>query len=698
MKMNLKFKMVLSIIGTLVVVLSVLIAGISFLTFKNTMDISEVLIQEKITSEAHTTAAFFDSHLSVAETMASSFQLAKTGGTMTREEGVQVLKNVLASQSKAVDVWVIWEPNAFDGKDAANIGKIDSDPTGRYVPLVLRDGDKFAVDKCYGFDTDAYYMEPKKTMKPFISEPAVYKIGGKDVNMVTITAPIIVDGKFVGAAGVDIEVQTVVDQINSVKLFGDGYLKLIGTTGVLISHPNKDNIGKVAEELEGDKGKALLADVLAGNVHSEILYSSTFKGNAFKMFILMSLTESGPTWLIGSTIPLKGIEREANSIRNITIGAATVGALIIAIITFLYISNLTLAISKVAQSATVIATGDLRVDIDEKLLKRHDEIGHLAKAFNDMKNNLTLIAQKLNATSEDMKGAAFDLSDVTNQAAITSEDIAKTIEEIAKGATEQATDTERGSHQVMDLGHVIEKNQESTSKLSSEAKSVIAVVQNGEVSMITLDRQAKSTGEEVAVISEGITATYNSVNKIKEVSGFIASISEQTNLLALNASIEAARAGESGRGFAVVADEIRKLAEASKKSTEEIDDAVNTLFIDAERSVKIANNLQQVIDEQLRGVAVTGDQFGEIKIAIEHIVGMIDEMNHAGAKLLENKDRIMEVMGNLSAIAEENAASTEQTSASTEEQTASIHEISRMAEELSTQAIELKGIAELFKI
>lgn len=697
-KMNLKLKMILSIIGTLVVILSLLIGGISILTYGNTMKISEIYIKERISVESESMASFFRSHLSVAQTMASSFEMAKTGGNLTREEVNIMLQNVLADQPNAVDVWTVWEPNALDGLDAQSIGRPDSDDTGRFVPLIYRDGDKLGLDKCYAYDTDAYYLQPRQTLKPMITEPMVYKIGDKDVNMVTITAPIIVDGKLIGAAGIDIDVNTVLDNVKKVTLFEKGYLHILGASGVVIAHPDAAKIGKIAEEVEAEGGKALLSELMNGKVYKDTVYAEGFKGLAYNLYVPIKLTEDGPIWIMGSTIPLSDISKEAAEIRLMTIGFSLIGAVIIALITFFYINNVTKAIAKVAHGATVIATGDLSVEIDAQLLNRHDEIGHLAKAFQDMKINLSDIAHELLEASDKMKHSSAELSEVTSQAAITSEDIAKTIEEIAKGAAEQATDTERGSIQVMDLGQVIERNQGATHQLSDEAKRVIDVVHQGERSMRTLDQQAKSTGSEVGIISEGITATYNSVNRIKEVSGFIASISEQTNLLALNASIEAARAGESGRGFAVVADEIRKLAEASKHSTNEIDEAVKTLIGDAERSVEIANSLQQVIDDQLKGVAAAGGQFGEIKQAIERIGAMIEDMNQSGMMLLENKDRIMEVMGNLSAIAEENAASTEETSASTEQQTAAIHEISRMTDQLSQLAGELKFVADRFKI
>lgn len=697
-KVNLKLKMILSIVGSLLVVQGLIIGMISWMTYESTFELSEKYIEKTILSDSLEIKSVFTENLEAAKNVASVFQSASEKGTLNRDEGVEVLKSILVNNPNIVDVWVIFEPNTFDKKDVASVGRADSDDAGRYVPLIYREGSEGGLDKCYAYDTDGYYLNPKNTLKPNISEPTVYTIGGKDVNMVTITAPIISGGKFIGAAGLDIEVDYLLTKINEIKLFDSGYVKLLSESGILITHPNVEKVGKMAEEIEAADGKDILANALAGENHSGFKYSSTLGGMAYKVFVPMKLSESGPTWILGSTIPLKEMSKEAVNIRMITIGTTILGLLFIAFIVFAYINNVTKWIAKIANAAAVISTGDLRVQIDQKLIDRHDEIGHLAKAFNDMKNNLTVVANGLLENATAVNKSAAELSESSEQSAITSEDIAKTIEEIAKGATEQATDTERGSHQVMDLGTTIEQNQVAAAKLSEQAKKVTVVVSEGEKYMADLSHQAKRTGDEVAIISDGIVATYNSVNQIKEISGFIASISEQTNLLALNASIEAARAGESGRGFAVVADEIRKLAEASKQSTIEIDNAVRTLIVDAERSVEIASNLQGVIKEQLNSVTMTNEQFGAIKESIDHIAIMIEEIDASGSQLLDNKNTIMEVMSSLSAIAEENAASTEETSASTEEQTASIMEISKMSDDLAVLAGKLKTMAEVFKI
>jgi Methyl-accepting chemotaxis protein len=290
------------------------------------------------------------------------------------------------------------------------------------------------------------------------------------------------------------------------------------------------------------------------------------------------------------------------------------------------------------------------------------------------------------------------LKESTSQSAITSEDISRAIQEVAQGATDQARDTEKGTEEVVNLGVIIEANQNQLNQLAENAQEVIKVVKLGTESMQKLDDQANRTNQEMDVITVSIDSTYKSVGRIKEVSGLIASISEQTNLLALNASIEAARAGEHGRGFAVVADEIRKLAEQSKNSTLDIDNALSVLNKDAENLVEVSEKIRIVVTEQLEGVTMTTEQFEAIRQSIDDIVNRIETIDQAGLDMQTKKDHIMEVMTNLSAIAEENAASTEETSASTEEQSASIHEMSDKSEELAKVAIKLKELASYFKI
>lgn len=697
-KKSLKAKMLVIIVGVLIVILAVLAVFVSTLSYQSTMSISEKYIEEQMRKEGLVLSKFFENHLNAAEAMVSAIKIAEEKGILSRDNVNQILMNVLEDQPYASDNWFVFEPNAFDGLDAQSVGRLDSDEKGRFVPLVYRDGSDYGIDRCYAYESDPYYLVPKETLKPFITEPTVYDIGGVPVNMVTITVPIVIDGKFYGAGGIDIAVDQLLLDLNKVQLFDTGFIKILGPDGKIFAHPNEDLIGTISEEFSSSDSSTLLSSVVGGQTLNSITDKISGDKHDFKMLLALDVSEYGPTWILGSEIPTKEITREAATIRNFNFIASIVGLIIIGFITAFYISNITKWIKNVADASKLISEGNLAISIDSNMLRREDEIGVLAQSFEHMKEELRQIAINIVETSEEVSASSNMLKESTSQSAITSEDISRAIQEVAQGATDQARDTEKGTEEVVNLGVIIEANQNQLNQLAENAQEVIKVVKLGTESMQKLDDQANRTNQEMDVITVSIDSTYKSVGRIKEVSGLIASISEQTNLLALNASIEAARAGEHGRGFAVVADEIRKLAEQSKNSTLDIDNALSVLNKDAENLVEVSEKIRIVVTEQLEGVTMTTEQFEAIRQSIGDIVNRIETIDQAGLDMQTKKDHIMEVMTNLSAIAEENAASTEETSASTEEQSASIHEMSDKSEELAKVAIKLKELASYFKI
>lgn len=178
----------------------------------------------------------------------------------------------------------------------------------------------------------------------------------------------------------------------------------------------------------------------------------------------------------------------------------------------------------------------------------------------------------------------------------------------------------------------------------------------------------------------------------------IRNIAEQTNLLALNAAIEAARAGDAGRGFAVVADEIRKLAEDSNKFTKEIEEIVAELIDKTNSAVTTMQEASVLMTAQTEGVEVTKTKFEGISTAIEKTKEALGMMNQTGEAMNLKKDEMIDIIQNMSALSEENAAGAEQASASVQEQTSSMEQIAEASEELAKLAEEMqRGIAR-FKI
>ena len=163
-------------------------------------------------------------------------------------------------------------------------------------------------------------------------------------------------------------------------------------------------------------------------------------------------------------------------------------------------------------------------------------------------------------------------------------------------------------------------------------------------------------------------------------------MAEETNLLSLNASIEAARAGEQGRGFAVVAAQIQKLAEQSNESARQIERIILSLIEDSNKSVATMNEVKEMMEQQSQNVTNTDAQVTSLVQEVEQSLDVINEVSMKTNRINEARSSVVDTVQNLSAIAQENAASTEETSAS-------VTEINGIISEIAGNAAELKGIS-----
>lgn len=342
--------------------------------------------------------------------------------------------------------------------------------------------------------------------------------------------------------------------------------------------------------------------------------------------------------------------------------------------------------------------GDLTAELGKIDLERKDEIGVLADHANMVIGQLKDVIGQFGNTSDVIEEATVRLDKMAEQTSTASEDVARSMGDMANGATAQASETQAVSDAIGRIGEGIEETSNAVAKLIVNADQMKAAGQEGVDSVGELKTISEKVKAQIAVIYDQTNTTNESAQEIHKATELISSIASETNLLALNASIEAARAGESGRGFAVVAEQIKNLAEQSNQSAKTIEGIINNLLADTEQAVKTMNTVDAIIGFQADKVEMTKRVFDKVNNGLIVTMEGVESIAQSTKTLDEAKGRVIMSVESLSAIAEENAASTQETAASAEELTATIGEIKNATSRLNQVADNLTTQTNRFQI
>ncbi len=533
----------------------------------------------------------FGTTLSETAAMSDAMETLAASESPSRETATAMLKAWYDRgrvESRVYDTWVTFEPGTFDDRDEEFAGTERYGETGQYSAWLLED-DVYVNVPSGDPEADIWYTGARDRKRITVSDFFDFEYPDGIQTVVAISAPLYDrNGRHIGVVGCDFEIGSLHDAISQVSIYDTGFLTLVSEGDGIVSTKDekalKQNISyfpwvssEIKREINSKKPFSFTYESASGD--------DTF----FASLRPLELGNSGNTWYIMAQIPQSEINRSSMiMLRNILLLAIVM--IVVMIIALSLISrSITGPLKKAVLFADEISTGNLSARFE---YTHRDELGSLATALNNMKENLIRIITNIRQSTEQFKEGSSQL----NESAI----------RISEGANEQAASVEEISSSMEELTANIQQNTENAATSNSLAEKVSYAAVDG---------------------GDAVTETVQAIKDIAEKIAVIEDISRNTNMLALNAAIEAARAGEAGKGFAVVASEVRKLAVNSSEAASGITQIAGDNVIKAEKAGQIISAMVPQIGETASFIQEISSASREQSSGAEQVNSAIIQMN-----------------------------------------------------------------------
>lgn len=457
---------------------------------------------------------------------------------------------------------------------------------------------------------------------------------------------------------------------------------------------------KDREELHSSSSEVGDKSLISEKIYDNVMNSKEISGFEYISIgneeYLFTYSKVGDTGIVLSNlIQKKVILQNATSIGMISVIAAIIAALIALVVGTILARGIGRAIQDMRNTLESIAQGSLDVQFKTK---RKDEFKILEFSIMNMIENMRQLVQEVSHVGKRVNVSAKEVSKTSYQVMESSRDIALAINEVAEGSTKQVQDTEVCLHKMTSLSEMIQQVYVETSDMEKVFHSTKSTVDQGILIVNNLNSKAKATSQITKEISMDMNSLAESSRNIEEIVLTINEIAEQTNLLSLNASIESARVGDAGKGFAVVASEIRKLAEKSADSANQIQEIINTIIYKTNDIVITTNGAKQIVSTQEEALEETIAIFDKISMFVEKLFLELNKVKMYTEKMEVEKAETLDSIQNIAAVSQESAASSQEVSATTINQSEEMNQLTEAAMGLSKDAKTLLQAIERFSL
>lgn len=478
-----------------------------------------------------------------------------------------------------------------------------------------------------------------------------------------------------------------------IKGIESSYAYVVAGDGTMLYHPTKEKVG---QPVENDLVKGIVEDIANGIRRDSAVIEYEFNGvTKYASYYITNDMNA----IILITADKDEIFETTDTVRNRCIIAGICATVIFTAIGYLFVLFVLKPITSISKIIGKMAELDFTENPEAKnLLKKKDETGVMANAVLELKQELIEVINNIKNQSAELYAASEQLDTDAKDTTVTMEQVETAVGDIALGATNQAEETQAATEDIIVMGNMIEETSGQVSTLKVTADGMKQISGEAQQLLNELMKENERTRKSIDEVYRQTNTTNESALKIKEATAIITSIAEETNLLSLNASIEAARAGEQGRGFAVVASQIQKLAEQSSESAQKIEDITNELISDSSVAVETMQVVKDNMDVQSNKMVQTDKIFETFNTGVISSIEGVDNIALKTNKLDVSRVNVVDLVQNLSAIAEENAASSQESSASVTQVSEIVADISENANKLKDIAVRLEESVKVFKL
>ena len=587
---------------------------------------SLIVVFSYVKSSSELKKAVEAGNISIAETVATKIQLIN-------EKEFKMLTSVVnmpLMKDESVDLREKWE-------FARNVIGGDSRYSG--IALFNTEGAGYATTGAWSDLHSRYYVSESMKGNFAMEDPDFGKLTGKLISFYAI--PVKSDsGKQIGEIAAVVDAADLCRAVSAITVGKSSHPFVISrTSGKSVAHENIEVIsdGVHIDDYFSKEFQPIKERIMAGEAGSDVFFDTLTKHKYAVSFTPIA----GSNWTAVCLAPYEDFFSGITELLQFMIILAVCALVIAAVVGMAVVYFSVKPLKDVSSAINGIASGD--ADLTKRLVsKTADEIGSVVSGFNAFSNKLQSIIGGVKLTKEDLTSAGSDMERISENMAISIEEILANIksahaqiEEQSGNVGETAGAVNEIAQNIVSLEKMIETQSEGVTQASAAVEQMI-----GNISSVnhSVDKMAQSFNDlrsnseagfsKQQTVNERVKEIESQSQMLQEANSVISAIASQTNLLAMNAAIEAAHAGEAGQGFAVVADEIRKLSETSTSQSK-------TIGIQIKNIRDSINSVVKASSEASSTFSKVSEKLGETDALVLQIKSAMEEQNEGSKQIID---------------------------------------------------------------